>query len=142
MPRSIISLFGLPALAAVLFFTGLVFCIILIFIYSVKTQKTKSITKLQRSLIISSIMQMCLTTIFLQAPITVLIIIIYWKIPKRIDISCLLFACVSSNCLVEFLATLYYVSPYRKFLHQKWKRVFRRVTVISFKTSIHAFAEQ
>uniref|UniRef100_A0A914P763 Serpentine Receptor, class H n=1 Tax=Panagrolaimus davidi TaxID=227884 RepID=A0A914P763_9BILA len=86
------------------------------FIYQIFKNQTISTTKFQKSLILSSIMQIYLTNIFLIGPMFMFFIFITFDIPNSASAMCCLTSVIMTHCLVEFAATLYFISPYRKFI--------------------------
>uniref|UniRef100_A0AC34GYI1 Uncharacterized protein n=1 Tax=Panagrolaimus sp. ES5 TaxID=591445 RepID=A0AC34GYI1_9BILA len=83
------------------------------FIYLVLTNKSSTVTKLHRSLIISAIVQLSITLGFLGIPATVGMAIFCFQILNMQNIVVVIECLFATHCILESVATLYFVSPYR-----------------------------
>ena len=114
------SYHDIPILIGIAFLSGLYLFfafVIYYFLKQIRKNNYLSISRLQASLIASSIVQVTLTCAFLFTPLFVFLFCI------RFDISApqamtLLLCFMSTHSIVDFLATLYFVLPYRKFIIQ------------------------
>uniref|UniRef100_A0AC34FA84 G-protein coupled receptors family 1 profile domain-containing protein n=1 Tax=Panagrolaimus sp. ES5 TaxID=591445 RepID=A0AC34FA84_9BILA len=95
--------------------------VIVYFIYLVQTSKTA--TKMQQSLIISSTAQISITLILLFIPLGVIIACVGFQIPHTSEYACLCFSITSFHGILEFIATLYFVLPYRRYLKKQISKV-------------------
>ena len=92
------------------------FLLMALFFYLITKFRHMTPTKLQRSLIISSIMQIFFTNLFLFLPLAIIMGTITFETPNSSTLSCICFCLLSTHSLVEFVVTLYFVSPYRNFI--------------------------
>ena len=101
----------------------IVLCVVsgVTFIYSLKSVKTKVSLdkKVQRSIMLSAIVQMLLTVFFLFFPIVMFFCYIIFEVQYS-GKSMQVFMCMlTSHCYLDFIATLYFVIPYRRFIMKK-----------------------
>ena len=83
---------------------------------------TAATTRLHRSLILSSVMQIHLTNIFLLIPFLMFYVFIAFEVPHSATIYCVFTCIFMTHCLVEFLATFYFISPYRTYISTMFKK--------------------
>uniref|UniRef100_A0A914YN38 Uncharacterized protein n=1 Tax=Panagrolaimus superbus TaxID=310955 RepID=A0A914YN38_9BILA len=74
--------------------------------------------KVKQSLIISSLAQLALSVIFIIIPISTFFGIICFQITNTANLTCILFCFFVSYAIIESIATLYFVRPYRKAMQQ------------------------
>ena len=80
-------------------------------------RKTKVLSnRIQRSLIVSSLAQTVLTSVFLFVPFILFFACIRFTIPHTTNVATLFLCVFNSHAFVEFVVTLYFVSPYRSFI--------------------------
>ena len=89
-----------------------------VFIYQLRYNKKSYYIndKLQRSLLVSLISQVLVTLGFLITPYFCFLLFVEFQINNTAVVMTVLLCFVSTHCLLEFLATMYFVTPYRKFL--------------------------
>lgn len=118
------SVTDIPAIVTIVVVGSLgLLCIVsgVTFIYSLKSfqDKTTLNKRFQRSLLISALVQMSLTVCFLIIPIIVFFIFIKFRTAysgRPIQI----FMCMlASHCFLDYITTLYFIVPYRKFIINK-----------------------
>ena len=104
-----------------------------VFVYQLQyNKKARHINdKLQRSLLISSVSQVSLTLVFLVTPFFCCLLSSALQIKGSALPMIILLSMVSTHCLLEFLTTMYFVAPYRKFLKEKVFRMKRKAAVVS-----------
>ena len=110
---------------ALLFFISLVIIVSIAFsIYFIRLilkHQTQTTTRLQKSLIVSSVMQIYLTNIFLNLPVLAFFVFIAFDVPHSASAMCCFMTILMAHCLVEFIATFYFISPYRNFILKFFK---------------------
>uniref|UniRef100_A0A914Q7E0 Serpentine Receptor, class H n=1 Tax=Panagrolaimus davidi TaxID=227884 RepID=A0A914Q7E0_9BILA len=93
--------------------------ILIFFFYHLFQRKTKALTnKIQRSLLASSLAQTILTSVFLFIPFIVLFGALRFQVANTTSIGIIFLCLFNSHAFVEFIVTLYFVSPYRSFCIQ------------------------
>uniref|UniRef100_A0A914Q3R9 Uncharacterized protein n=1 Tax=Panagrolaimus davidi TaxID=227884 RepID=A0A914Q3R9_9BILA len=105
------------------FLGGIFIALLIFFIYLVKSKQSLTVAKLSRSLIVSSLAQILCTFIFLLLPFSFMVITWYFKIPNTANIICVINCIIASHSLMEFIATLYFIIPYRKFVLKLYEKI-------------------
>uniref|UniRef100_A0A914P9U1 G-protein coupled receptors family 1 profile domain-containing protein n=1 Tax=Panagrolaimus davidi TaxID=227884 RepID=A0A914P9U1_9BILA len=105
------------------FIGGLFIALLIFFIYLVKTKQSLTVAKLSRSLIVSSSVQILCTFILLLLPFSFIVLTWYFKIQNTANIICVINCIIASHSLMEFIATLYFIIPYRKFVLKLFERI-------------------
>ena len=95
----------------------------IIFVYLVRSIKTKTVAKLGRPLILSCIVQIWLGVIFGITPIFIFNVSIYYQIHIFHEIMFSLVCSVLSYSSLEFVSTLYFVPPYRRYVGRLLSRL-------------------
>ena len=124
-------------IAMILVIVANVLCIIsgVTFMVSLKSMKTKTALdkKLQRSVLLSVIVQILLTIVFLFLPVFMFFFYMTFKIQYS-GRSMQIFMCMmTSHCFLDYISTLYFVLPYKKFIMNqlssvsKLSKIFTRV---------------
>ena len=134
IPHMYHDLVDLPALIFLIVLTTSACLVIAFFIRQmIKTQTIVS-GKLQRSLMISSIIQIFSTCFFLFSPYIFFFIFIGYDIRGSASFMCFMMCVFTSHCLVEFIATLYFVSPYRNFIIRLFRKKILKKETATFRT--------
>ena len=90
--------------------------IIIVFLRQIVSNKNIINNKVQKSLIISSIIQITLTCVFLVTPLYCYFIFVKFDVPNTAQVMTALLCIYSSHCLLDFCATIYFVKPYKIFV--------------------------
>ena len=112
-------------------------CLIL-FCYLVTTLRTQTASiALKRSLLLSGIIQVLLVFVLLFFPSFLLMILLRFQVPHTANLICLGLCLVLTHSILEFLSTLIFVSPYRKFLKQQYSKIFlsKKSEIVSIQIS-------
>uniref|UniRef100_A0AC35EYN9 Serpentine Receptor, class H n=1 Tax=Panagrolaimus sp. PS1159 TaxID=55785 RepID=A0AC35EYN9_9BILA len=119
----------IPILSLLIILTFSAFSVILFFLYQMTNTKTTVSSKLQRSLLLSSVIQIVITCFFLFMPFIFFFIFIKYDIQNTASFMCILMCIFTSHCFIEFIATLYFVSPYRNFILRIFRKKVRKSNV-------------
>uniref|UniRef100_A0AC35GT44 Serpentine Receptor, class H n=1 Tax=Panagrolaimus sp. PS1159 TaxID=55785 RepID=A0AC35GT44_9BILA len=84
--------------------------------YYVRSNKSIIFSKLQRSLIISAIIELAVSLIFLVIPLIAFAIIVCFQLPNTENWSIYIFSLIITHSFLQSIITLYFITPYRKFL--------------------------
>ena len=107
------------AMAITILISFLIICSLtfsIFFVYLIFKYQKKSKAKFQQSLIISSTIQICLTNIFLFFPVLAFFLFITFDIPHTASAMCFFMCLLMTHGLLEFVATLYFILPYRQYI--------------------------
>uniref|UniRef100_A0A914PRL4 G-protein coupled receptors family 1 profile domain-containing protein n=1 Tax=Panagrolaimus davidi TaxID=227884 RepID=A0A914PRL4_9BILA len=94
------------------------------FICLIRKHKGGNIAKQQRYLIISALVQLSITIFFNIVPVVLFIFILCFEIPHTENFLLILFSVISTHSFLESLATLYFVTPYRKAIISMYHQIF------------------
>uniref|UniRef100_A0AC35FR65 Uncharacterized protein n=1 Tax=Panagrolaimus sp. PS1159 TaxID=55785 RepID=A0AC35FR65_9BILA len=110
----------------VLLLIGLAFAVVFVFINLVLSSTTVTSTKMQKPLIVSSIIQISLTCGFLILPILFILAALAFQIPNSAGWCTFCICIVCSFSVIDFIATLYFVAPYRRFVKKLIDKILKR----------------
>ena len=100
----------------IIFYLGSAF-IVWFFITKILRQRTQLLTsRVQRSLILSSVVQVLLTNIFSITPVFVNMMSVAFDLQNMAIFETWLLNIFVSHCILDFIATLYFVTPYRRYI--------------------------
>uniref|UniRef100_A0A914QBX7 Uncharacterized protein n=1 Tax=Panagrolaimus davidi TaxID=227884 RepID=A0A914QBX7_9BILA len=108
------------------------------FMYLVSTNKSSTVTKLNRSLIISAIVQLSITLGFLGAPATFGMAVFCFQISNMQNVIVFIQCLFATHCIFESIATLYFVTPYKKGVKELYEKIFhaKKFKIIEISASV------
>ena len=118
IPHEMINVIVMISLILIILFA--ILCIVsgvmFIFYFRYMEIKTTRNKKIQKSVSLSALVQIFLTIFFLFIPVIIFFFNIEFKIRNSGKWMQVLMCVVTSHCFLDYIATLYFVLPYRRFL--------------------------
>ena len=90
--------------------------VVIVFLYQISSNKNIINNKIQKSLIISSVMQVTLASLFLLTPLYCYFIFMYFEVTNTAPVMTVLLCIYLSHCVLDLCATIYFVKPYKTFV--------------------------